>query len=323
MSSVSDNLKEQLVSDYFTPNIKAEVIFDTLLTPYIEGIVEKGLGLPKDSLTLIAKELSVDDKSDSGGDKESKEEQAALTEEQSGSDERSQENNRGNKVDYVLADEDNVYLVELKTSESSITKEQLEVYKRALKKNSPSSPTFGTVLGERLIKILSKDSPGFNIEISTNADELSDNTLRDLWDKICEKRTRYDPDMDEEIYKSWDETAKKSIIAKSMIKNYGWPWRKSYSSRKYLFSLGMIIDYLDAGNRLWEKTVKLVYIVPRKKPDEQKGKEEIEISYIELLKDIKTGYLSEQQDDMAKCIVKAFEEIFENSVWRKMEYGED
>ena len=31
--SLSDKIEKQVVNDYFTPNIKAEVILDTLLTP--------------------------------------------------------------------------------------------------------------------------------------------------------------------------------------------------------------------------------------------------------------------------------------------------
>ena len=42
---------DQVVNDYFTPNIKAEVILDTLLSKYIHELVE--------GTTLVAKEMSI------------------------------------------------------------------------------------------------------------------------------------------------------------------------------------------------------------------------------------------------------------------------
>ena len=38
--SLSGTIKHWVVNDYFTPNIKAEVILDTLLTPYSTQIVQ-------------------------------------------------------------------------------------------------------------------------------------------------------------------------------------------------------------------------------------------------------------------------------------------
>ena len=34
-------IKKCVVNDYFTPNIKAEVILDTLLTPYVSEIINR------------------------------------------------------------------------------------------------------------------------------------------------------------------------------------------------------------------------------------------------------------------------------------------
>ena len=36
---------DQVVNDYFTPNIKAEVILDTLLTPYIKQMLKAQLNI--------------------------------------------------------------------------------------------------------------------------------------------------------------------------------------------------------------------------------------------------------------------------------------
>lgn len=44
-------IKNWVVNDYFTPNIKAEVILDTLLTPVIHRLVP--------GTELVAKEMSI------------------------------------------------------------------------------------------------------------------------------------------------------------------------------------------------------------------------------------------------------------------------
>lgn len=53
-----DELREWIVNDYFTPSIRAEVILDTLLTPYIAEIVNKQCGL---DAVFVTKEMSVFD----------------------------------------------------------------------------------------------------------------------------------------------------------------------------------------------------------------------------------------------------------------------
>ena len=39
LSVLAKEIKKWVVSDYFTPNIKAEVILDTLLTPYVKQML--------------------------------------------------------------------------------------------------------------------------------------------------------------------------------------------------------------------------------------------------------------------------------------------
>lgn len=50
---------DQVVNDYFTPNIKAEVILDTLLTPYSTQIVQGQLNELVGSPTFLSKEMSL------------------------------------------------------------------------------------------------------------------------------------------------------------------------------------------------------------------------------------------------------------------------
>ena len=46
------------MGDYFTPNIKAEVILDTLLTPYAAEIINRKYGL---ETVFVTKQMSVRD----------------------------------------------------------------------------------------------------------------------------------------------------------------------------------------------------------------------------------------------------------------------
>lgn len=52
-------LREQVINDYFTANIKAEVIFDTILTPVIEDILSVTCPEKNGDIRLIAKEFPI------------------------------------------------------------------------------------------------------------------------------------------------------------------------------------------------------------------------------------------------------------------------
>ena len=59
VNGLMKQLKKWVVNDYFTPNIKAEVILDTLLTPYSTQIVQGQLNELVGSLTFLSKEMSL------------------------------------------------------------------------------------------------------------------------------------------------------------------------------------------------------------------------------------------------------------------------
>ena len=118
--SLSDTITKWVINDYFTPNIKAEVILDTLLTPYIPQILKDKLDI---DAVFLTKEMSIPKKTLPG--------------------------NTGPKVDYVLAGPDTVYLVELKTTDSSIDAGQASFYREICQVKT----NFGPVLGKRLLSI--------------------------------------------------------------------------------------------------------------------------------------------------------------------------
>jgi hypothetical protein len=130
MNKEMDEIRKWVVNDYFTPNIKAEVILDTLLTPYItEILTDQAKDIFSGELCFITKEMSVleSEKSKKG----------------------SGYGNMGTKIDYVLGDEEAVYLVELKTTDSSIKKEQAQRYL-----NNCYGKTFGEVFGNKLLRVM-------------------------------------------------------------------------------------------------------------------------------------------------------------------------
>lgn len=135
VESMRDKIKRWTVNDYFTPNIKAEVILDTLLTPYITEIIEDQMGTKVGKLTLLTKEMSIQE---AGG-----------------------KDDRGAKIDYVLEDEKKyIYLVELKTTNGSVYNSQVERYvKNCCDQISGTVKTFGEVIGDKLLSIIGKRYP--------------------------------------------------------------------------------------------------------------------------------------------------------------------
>lgn len=239
--TLSDTIAKWVVNDYFTPNIKAEVILDTLLTPYISQILKDQLDI---DAVFLTKEMSIPE------------------------GEGEQFGSIGPKIDYVLASSDKVYLVELKTTDSSINDDQAEKYL-----NNCRGRRFGEKLGWQLLSILDKPKKGtFNIHLkkyvenlgapSLWTDDQGDTVMRQIFQSI--------------ITKSFDlftlpkgvgsQKCKCAENAEKLIRNNHWTLRKKYSSRKYLYSLGQLVDHLDKGGKLWNRELQLVYITPSGAP---------------------------------------------------------
>ena len=106
------------LNDFCTPNIKAEVIFDMLLSPFITDIVKEGMN-SNGRFVLLAKEFPL----------------------------KVYENNKGPKVDYLLMDDstNDLYLVELKTDNNSFNKKQYRIYLET-QKNSDIGENFCRII---------------------------------------------------------------------------------------------------------------------------------------------------------------------------------
>lgn len=217
-NGIQTRLANEVINDYFTPNIKAEVILDTLLTPYVTQIVKSQCRLDTE---LITKEMSV--------------------REASGDDQDNQDD-RGAKIDYVLADSDLLYLVELKTVKGSISAAQAKRYTQNCR-----GKTFGMVLGNQLFHILSKK---FHIAENSLL-PASDKGLEALFQAIFKKYGASAPAPGSDYAES----------AMSLLKKRGWG-----SSYKYLYTAGQILNYREKHGDLWDKPLRLLYLTPKGEP---------------------------------------------------------
>ena len=111
-------IKFWTLNDFCTPNIRAEVIFDMLLSPFITDIVKEGMN-SNGRFVLLAKEFPL----------------------------KVYENNKGPKVDYLLMDDstNDLYLVELKTDNNSFNKKQYSIYLET-QKNSDIGENFYRII---------------------------------------------------------------------------------------------------------------------------------------------------------------------------------
>ncbi len=215
-NNLVQEIKKWVVNDYFTPNIKAEVILDTLLTPYVAEIINRQGDL---DTVFVTKEMSVKD-----------------VQKQT---ENPKYGNMGTKIDYVLADADFVYLVELKTTDGSINAKQAKDYVR-----NCENKTFGDSFGDKLLTIMSEKT-GVGLDCNVEKEKQ----LLKLFEDIC-----HDVPGD-----SYAERGRELLKAKVN-------WRSTY---KYIYTMGQLLDYLyeqDGRQKatIWDKKLKLFYITPTK-----------------------------------------------------------
>ncbi|MBD5559757.1 MAG: hypothetical protein HDQ87_05280 [Clostridia bacterium] len=222
-----EQIKQWIINDYYTPAIKAEVIYDTLLSPYIAEIVLDQCGEQvQDDLQLVAKEMSVRDP------------------------EENDEQLLGSKIDYVLADREKSYMIELKTTDGSFDKNQADLYLKNVGKS------FGEVLGNKLLRILKRKNSKYACSLSEKLlDGMSDSALADVSSEMLENMfadimERHGKGIDPNLNSYADK-------ARALLHNKNWA-----STEKYLYTLGQIIDYLERGNTLWQKPMALIYLTP-------------------------------------------------------------
>lgn len=324
-----EQIKNWVVNDYFTPNIKAEVILDALLTRYVAEIIEEQFQdgpCFQGTLRFVTKEMSVRDL------------KKPL--------ENVSYGNKGTKIDYILGDGQAFYLVELKTTDSSIKSRQDERY---LSNCSGSDKTFGTVFGEKLLTIVNEAFAGtykkrFLEQFGAESSAWNDETLQGAFRLVFDTYQKFDvaappfdqAEMAEEMAQNTGSRKTKSFAqaAKALIKKAGWTQSDSTRSRKYLYTMGQLLDYRTTIGRpqelrkdtLWSRPLKLIYLTPSGSlPYEKymdypkfylhpKGKGGVSLTEegtgsVSLIKARK--YLAEKtDDDFARLLADVITEIF-------------
>lgn len=254
-----EKLAENIIRDYFTPNIKAEVILDMILTPVIGDILtiagkkNKGLGI-SGKMTLIAKEFPML-KSRFGGQT---------------SGEKSKNNYRSCNVDYLMCDAESVYFVELKTTQGSLDRDQMINYRKYIA--DCEDEKFSDVSGTDFIKLLNHVSWTGHLSNHANKTWKETEPRKDDLKRVFEAVIQY-PEHgrsgeNEEIpfSRNWaEEEAHHVDDAIAYLKK-----NEAVSSKKYLLTAGQMLDNMKAGE-WWDcKHIKLLYLMPEMPSDDKR-----------------------------------------------------
>lgn len=280
-------LAEKIIRDYYTANIKAEVILDMILTPVISKILtvigqnNKDLGI-NGNMRLVAKEFPV-----------LKPKSCAKTSgEELKKDDEDQYNYRNCNADYLMCDKGSVYFVELKTTQQSFDCDQMMNYLNYIA--DCKNEKFSNFSGAAFIDLLNHVSQtGYS---NSRKDKPWGKTEKDDLKRLFEaiiwhsEYRRYGKEGKQILLKEdWaKEKAHHVDDAIAYLKKTG-----AVSSKKYLLTAGQMLDNMEDG-KWWDyDKIKLLYLMPRK-PSEKAIKE-----------------LSEQ--DQEHMIIVTFQEIKEQA----------
>lgn len=249
-----EKLAENIIRDYFTPNIKAEVILNMILTPVIGDILtiagqkNKGLGISGE-MTLIAKEFPML--------------KSRFGDQTSG--EKSKNNYRSCNVDYLMCDAESVYFVELKTTQESLDCNQMKNYLKYLADFAGcEDEKFSDVSGADFIKLLYHVSRTGHL--SNHADkpwkgtEPRKDDLKRVFEAVIQypEYGRYGENEEIPFNRNWaEEEAHHVDDAIAYLRK-----NKVVSSKKYLLTAGQMLDNMNVGE-WWDcKHIKLLYLMP-------------------------------------------------------------
>ena len=231
--SILNKITENVINDYYTAGIKTEVVIDTLITPVITNLIKemlKGSDVIEGELEYITKEFPMIKK-----------------EVDFSKDGKWYYSN--NKADYLLKDDENIYLVELKTSIDSINVDQIAFYDNYIQRINRN-----TLLAEFMALFNSVSNTGMGDKkyrekmrayLNDNNDSHEDISLKKLLSNTFGE----------------DKINKKNAIGR-LKENC------DSSSKKYLIQATEIAkaipDDMEDKSYIKIRKVKLIYIVPDK-----------------------------------------------------------
>lgn len=259
---IHEILAENIIRGYFTPNIKAEVILDMILTPVIGDILtivgqkNKELRISGE-MKFIAKEFPML--------------KSRFGDQTSG--EKSKNNYSNCNVDYLMCDDDFVYFVELKTTQESLDPIQMRNYRDYL--TGCKDKNFSDVSGADFIKLLNHVSQtGYsdNVNKPWKESEPQKDDLKRVFEAVIQypkytKNKGYGKDKKIPLNENWakEEAHHVDDAVDYLGKN------KAVSSKKYLLTAGQMLDNMEVGDGKWWdcKHIKLLYLMPEMFSDEE------------------------------------------------------
>ena len=214
---------DSVLNDYYSAGIKAEVVLDTMMTPVIADLLKEQISFFGEPV-YITKEFPL---------------------------KTSAKDHRNRKADYVLMDNESIYLVELKTSMGSIDKEQLDAYGEKLGNYNYN----GKKLLDEFTELL-KSIYGITDEENCDLVSVTDRIVKSLTDSKTGFSDRVSSLSKSDPQEEQRERTEQYI--RTLMKN-----KKIKSSQKFLFQAAQIVTNSNPSD--WEsKDIKLIYMMPCK-----------------------------------------------------------
>lgn len=234
-------LYEEIIKDYYTANIKSEVIIDTILTPVIAEVLTV-IGRQNETINgkvrLLAKEFPILKNKNAEGGKP---------------------NFQSCNADYLMCDHESVFFVELKTRQESYDDGQMKNYLA----HCSDGETFAESAGRNFVYLLNHVSrTGYSQ--NTWTEKMGTLKVKDALKWLFEIIINYPDEKGTTAYPrtGWEEKDKRdgSYTQRAIhyLKEEG-----AVSSKKYLLTAGQMLDTMK-DNALWEKKIKLLYLMPEK-----------------------------------------------------------
>lgn len=240
--TVALEITENIINDYYTAEVRCEVIIDTLLTPVIADVVKNLTGYEK--VGFLAKEFPLMKADIASGD--------GKTDRNCERDESSESRSlRSVNADYILRGEDKngnqkIIIVELKTDQGSISHHQLDNYIQLLENKQ-----INLLNGFKRILVKYSDC-GY----SSPGDRDLKSIFMDVVYRNSGKSGKTYPEIDSSDYVD---------VARSYLQKRKKNGRRDSSSKKYILQAGQILKGCkDPESLFGDKmtTVELFYLLP-------------------------------------------------------------
>ncbi len=232
-------LSQEMIKDYYTANIKSEVMLDAILTPVIANILTV-IGQENKRINgevrLLAKEFPLLSNKNAEGGKP---------------------NFRSCNADYLMCDTDSVFLVELKARQESYHHAQMENYLAYCLNRE----RFSESAGKNFVYLLNHVSKtGYSHK--TWAEKIGALKAKDALKWLFEIIVNYPEDRGKTAYPEagWEGKGKRDGSHAERAIQY-LKEEKAASSKKYLFTAGQMLDNMKESE-FWEKRIGLLYLMP-------------------------------------------------------------